>query len=353
MHKSLYLGLDAHTRICVLAAMDPLGRIIYSKSFSTSEAALIRHVMELPARSKHLALEESSLAGWIASVLRPYVTRLIVCDPRHNTLISRGNKDDHRDAADLCRLLRLEELVEVFHPDQEDRVDFKIMAQQYLRFTRDRASLKSQIKSKYHQAGLTHVVGTQVFSKTHRVSYLKQLPTNARRSMMKNLYDHFDKLDDLRDQARTSMVELGKRYPEIAEFRRMPGIGVVGSHVFSAFIQTPHRFATKHKLWRYCGLGVRQRSSAGKPLAYKCLDRSGSGILKAISHQCWTSAMRTAQPNEVSSFYDASLRRTGDPVHARLNTQRKILKVLWTIWKKDVAYDSKRFYSPPASAVTM
>ena len=63
--------------------------------------------------------------------------------------------------------------------------------------------------------------------------------------------------------------------------------------------------------------------------------------------------MRTAQPNEVSLFYDASLRRTGDPVHARLNTQRKILKVLWTIWKKDVAYDSKRFYSPPASAVTM
>ena len=63
--------------------------------------------------------------------------------------------------------------------------------------------------------------------------------------------------------------------------------------------------------------------------------------------------MRTAQPNEVSLFYDASLRRTGDPVHARLNTQRKILKVLWTIWKKDVAYNSKRFYSPPASAVTM
>ncbi len=63
--------------------------------------------------------------------------------------------------------------------------------------------------------------------------------------------------------------------------------------------------------------------------------------------------MRTAEPNEVSLFYDASLLRTGDPVHARLNTQRKILKVLWTIWKKDVAYDSKRFYSPPVSAVTM
>ncbi len=352
MYKSLYLGLDAHTRICVLAAMATSGHIVSTKTFSTSESALIRHVLDLPAQFKYLVLEESSLASWIASALRPYVTQLIVCDPRHNTLISRGNKDDHRDAADLCRLLRLGELVEVFHSDEDHRVDFKIGVQQYLRFTRDRAGLKSQIKSKYHQAGLTHVVGTQVFSKTHRVSYLKQLPTNARRSMMENLYEQLDAMDVLQKKARTSMTEQGKRYPEIAQFQCMPGIGVVGSHVFSAFIQTPHRFATKYKLWRYCGLGVRQRSSAGKPLAYNRLDRSGTGILKAISHQCWLSSLRTAEPNEVSLFYDASLRRTGDPVHARLNTQRKVLKVLWTIWKKDVAYNSKAFYSPPASAVT-
>ncbi len=118
------------------------------------------------------------------------------------------------------------------------------------------------------------------------------------------------------------MVALRKRYPEIAQFQRMPGIGVVVAHVFSAFIQTPHRFATKHKLWRYCGLGIRQRSSAGRPLVYKRLDRSGAGVLKVVSHQCWLSSLRTAQPNEVALFYDASLRRTRDTVHTRLNTQR-------------------------------
>ena len=54
-----------------------------------------------------LALEESSLAPWIASAMRPYVTQLVVCDPRHNGLISHGNKNDYRDSGDLCRLLRL------------------------------------------------------------------------------------------------------------------------------------------------------------------------------------------------------------------------------------------------------
>ena len=263
MYQSLYLGLDAHTRICVLAAMDPSGQVISTKTFSTSEVALIRHVIELPARSKYLVLEESSLAGWIASALRPYVTKLIVCDPRHNSLISRGNKDDCRDAADLCRLLRLGELVEVFHSDHEHRTDFKIAVQQYLRFTRDGASLKSQIKSKYHQAGVVQVAGTQVFTKKHRASHLKKLPTNARRSIMENLYEQLDATNTLLKRARSSMVELGQRYPEIAEFQRVPGIGVVGSHVFDAFVQTPHRFANKRRLWKYCGLGIRQRSSAG------------------------------------------------------------------------------------------
>ncbi|MDE2644418.1 MAG: transposase [Bacteroidota bacterium] len=247
------------------------------------------------------------LAGWIASALRPYVTQLIVCDPRHNPLISRGNKDD--GMADLCRLLRLGELVEVFHPDQDHRVDFKITVQQYLRFTRDCAGLKSQIKSKYQQAGLVHVNGMQVFTKKHRASYLNQLPTNARRSMMENLYEQLDAMDVLQKKARSSMVELGKHYPEIARFQRMPGIGVVGSHVFSAFIQTPHRFANKRKLWQYCGLGIRQRSSAGKPLAYQRLDRSGSGILKAVSHQCWLSCFRTIDANEVLRGLPASHRK--------------------------------------------
>lgn len=75
MYKSLYLGLDAHTRVCVLAAMDSMGRVI-----STSESSLFRHVLELPAKFKYLALEESSLADWIASALRPHVTQLIVCE---------------------------------------------------------------------------------------------------------------------------------------------------------------------------------------------------------------------------------------------------------------------------------
>ena len=351
MHDHLYLGLDAHKETCTLAGLDPPGDVVSTRTFWTSECSLIQHVNQIRAKTKWLALEESTLSGWIAGVLRPHVDRLIVCDPVHNTFISRGgNKDDVTDAIKICRLLRLNELKEVYHADADHRVDFKISVQQYLRIGKDLARLKAQLKSKYHQAGLVHVTGTDVFTKKHRVRYLNQLPTPNRRKVFSLLYDRLDATDDSRKKAKTVMIELGQQYPEIAQFQRVPGIGVVGSHVFSAFIQTPHRFATKRQLWRYCKLGVRERSSAGKPLGYKRLDRSGSGELKSVSYRCWQSSLQTIEPNEVSQFYEASLARTNNPTHARLNTQRKVLAVLWTIWKKDVTYNPTLFYSPPVSA---
>ena len=351
MYNHLYFGLDAHKRTCTLAGMDPSGEVVSARTFPTSESLLIRNVSRIHAKTKWLALEESTLSGWIAGVLRPHVDRLIVCDPLHNTLISRGgNKDDVIDAIKICRLLRLYELKEVYHSDEGHRVDFKIAVQQYLRISKDLSSLKTQLKAKYHQAGLVHVTGTEVFTKKHRVRFLDQLSTPSRRKVFALLYDRLDATDRSLKKAKAVMVELGQRYREIAQFQHVPGIGVVGSHVFSAFIQTPHRFGTKQQLWRYCKLGVRERSSAGKPLGYKRLDRSGSGELKSVSYRCWQSSLRTKDPNEVSQFYEASLLRTNNSTHARLNTQRKVLAVLWTIWKNDVDYNPSLFYSPPVSA---
>ncbi|MCY4225999.1 MAG: hypothetical protein OXF06_14360 [Bacteroidetes bacterium] len=66
-----------------------------------------------------------------------------------------------------------------------------------------------------------------------------------------------------------------------------------------------------------------------------------------MSYLAWLSSKRTKDPNEVSSFYEASLQRT----RARLNTQRKLLTVMWTIWKNDVDYDPDQLYRIPVFPV--
>ena len=150
-----------------------------------------------------------------------------------------------------------------------------------------------------------------------------------------------DQTEAMRKSALKSMKQLGRKYAEIREFKKIPGIADISAHVFDAFIQTPHRFAKKNRLWKYCRLSITDRSSDGKPLGFQRIDPSGIGELKALSYRAFMATMKS--DNEVKRFYLGSLQRTHSQKHARLNTQRKILSVMYSIWKKGAAYRPELF----------
>ena len=150
-----------------------------------------------------------------------------------------------------------------------------------------------------------------------------------------------DQTEQMRKKALKTLKELGRNYAEITQFIKIPGISDIHAHLFDAFIQTPHRFAKTSQLWKYCRLSVTDRSSDGKPLGYQRIDHAGIGEMKALSYRAFIAAMNS--DNEVKRFYHQSLQRTLNRKHARLNTQRKILAAMYTIWKKGVAYRPELF----------
>lgn len=161
------------------------------------------------------------------------------------------------------------------------------------------------------------------------------------RSELNRLYFIMDSTEDMQAEAVAQMRGMARRYPEIREFKKIPGIGPIGAIPFDAFVQTPERFPNKHKLWRYCKLGIVEKSSDGKPLGFKRLDRAGIGELKSVSYRAWLAAQKG--DNEVRKFYRASLQRTHSTVHARLNTQRKIIAVMYGMWKRGEEYRAEVF----------
>lgn len=338
----VYLGLDAHVRHCVLAAMDEDGQIIEVFKFPTSEIELIKTLRRVEAKEKYMALEECSLAAWMAQVARPYVTEVLIADPRENALISRNpNKGDTADARNLCRLLRLGELKRVYHAQTDARALFKAAAQHYCDLRDQQVALKQKIKAMYRHWGLVAVGGERVYSPKGRNEYLNQVAHVVVQHQLGHLYHLMDETERQEAAALQELKTLGRSYPEIREFKKIPGIGPIGALMFDAIVQTAHRFADHHRLWRYSRLGVTDRCSDGTPLGYKRLDRSGNSELKNLSYWAWMSAMRGA--NEVRAFYKASLQRTHDNKHARLNTQRKILAVMLGLWKKGGHYRSELF----------
>jgi hypothetical protein len=52
--------------------------------------------------SVHVAFEEGTCAAWLHDLLKPHVTKVLVSDPRKNSLLKAGNKNDRIDARKLA-----------------------------------------------------------------------------------------------------------------------------------------------------------------------------------------------------------------------------------------------------------
>ena len=342
MKEIAYLAMDLHAKNCTLGQMDDDGSFLGNIEFPTSENNIIDGLKSIKAKEKYLAIEAGTLTYWAAQVANPYVSQVIVCDPRENALIYKSPyKKDKVDTRKLCRLLRLGELNHVYQPENDDRAIFKAAAQHYIDLRNQLIRLKQKVKAMYRHWGVINVFTDAVYSKSGRDKYLAQVKHLPVRDQLLRLYYLMDQTEAMRKSALKSMKQLGRKYAEIREFNKIPGIADISAHVFDAFIQTPHRFAKKNRLWKYCRLSVTDRSSDGKPLGFQRIDPSGIGELKALSYRAFMATMKS--DNEVKRFYLGSLQRTHSRKHARLNTQRKILSVMYSIWKKGAAYRPELF----------
>jgi transposase len=345
MRKIAYLAIDVHARHCVMGDMDGSGTFRGNRTFITSETNLVNALKAIKTKKKYLVMEACPLSNWAAQIANDHVAKVIISDPRENALIYKSSKKcDKVDTKKLCRLLRLGELKEVYRPENDQRAIFKAAAQHYLDLRHQLIALKQKIKAMYRQWGVIDVFTTAIYSGRGRDKFLKQINHHPIYLQLQRLYALLDLTETMKQSARKTMQSLGCRYPEIKEFEKMPGMGPIGAHIFDAYIQTPHRFAKRSRLWKYCRLGVTDRTSDGKPLGYKRLDNSGIGELKALTYRAFISAMKG--DNEVKNFYLHSLQRTHDRKHARLNTQRKIVSVMLSIWKKGTPYRAESFLDP-------
>ena len=345
MRKIAYLSMDVHARNCVLGDMNANGKFLGNRAFTTSESNIINALQAIKAKRKYLVIEAGPLAYWVAQTATPHVTQVFICDPRENALIYKSSlKKDKIDTKKMCRLLRLNEFKEVYCPENDQRAIFKAAVQHYLDLRDQLKALKQKTKAMYRQWGVIDVFTKAVYSSIGREKFLLQVNQRPIYRQLKRLYELMDLTAAMKQDAKDSMKSLGRNYPEIREFIKIPGIATANAHTFDAYIQTPHRFEKTSRLWRYCQLGITDHSSDGKQLGYKRLDKAGNGELKALSHRAFMAAMKS--DNEVRRFYLKSLQTTHNRVHARLNTQRKILSVMLSIWKKGQPYRPELFLDP-------
>ena len=118
MNQEKYIGMDVHQATISVAIMNNSGRLIMGCLLETKASTIVEFIQGLHG-TLSLTFEEGTSAAWLHDLLKPHVSRLVVCDPRKAALLKEGNKSDRIDARKLAELLRTNQLKAMYTKSME------------------------------------------------------------------------------------------------------------------------------------------------------------------------------------------------------------------------------------------
>ena len=314
----------------------------------TKAIAILQFVQGLRG-SLHVTFEEGTWAAWLYDLLKPHVTKIVVCNPRRNALLKEGSKSDRIDARKLAELLRSNLLRPVYHGEQGVRT-LKELARSYLTISKDLGRVMSRLKAIYRSWGIP-CTGKQVYAPRYRAEWLAKITEAGVRRRAEFYYQQLDALRPLRQQVRQELLAVARKHSAWKLLRGIPSIGPIRAALIIAILQTPHRFRTKRQLWTYSGFGIETHSSAEhryvqgelqrskKQISIRGLNRNHNHDLKNLFKSAATIA--AAKPGPLQEFYDALVAKGIKPEMARLTLARKIAAITLIVWKKGVRFDAE------------
>jgi transposase len=355
MTSTKYIGMDVHKESISIAVRNAGGKIVMECVIQTKASVILQFFDGLRG-DLHVTFEEGTWAAWLHDLLKPHVTKLLVCDPRRNALLQDGNQNDRVDARKLSDLLYMNKLNAVYHGDHGLRT-LKELGRGYLTVTRDQSRVMSRIKAIYRSWAIP-CSGKQVYGSRHRTEWLGKIPEPGVHRRVELYYHQLDALRTLRQEVRRDLLAESKKHKIWKRLCEIPSIGPIRAAELLGILQTPHRFRTKRQLWSYCGLAVATSSSADHEVENGQLRRRKKRMeTRGLNENCnhdlknlfkGAAVVASIKAGPFAEFYAALLAKGMRPEMARLTLARKIATIVLIVWKKGVCFDAQ--YLKPQTA---
>jgi transposase len=292
-------------------------------------------------------MEEGPMAGWLYRNLFDKVDRLVVSDPRRNKLIaSDRDSDDKIDSAKLAALLRVNYLRAVHHSLDENLWRLKRWVGLYHGRVKDASSAISKIRA----YGRMHGIKTPrsvLRDVDKRQRWLAGLADRNAAALLEVLWIGYDATAHQSRLAKKQLIRRAGKYPIVRWWQELTGIGIIRAATMLAYLDTPWRFKRKSQLWKYCGLGL-VRNSSGKDSR----GRYKTGQLRLVWHankRLKNAVMGAAvcaingKDNVFKDYYEKLIDDGLTQSNARHTVARKLLTVMWGMWKRSSRFDESLF----------
>jgi transposase len=348
MTSTKYIGMDVHKESISIAVRNSAGKVVMECVIETKASMILQFIDGLRG-DLQVTFEEGTSAAWLYDLLKPHVTKLVVCDPRKNKSMREGNQSDKIDARRLAELLRLDHLTPVYHGEHGLRT-LKELVRSYLTITKDLGRVMTRVKAIYRSWAIP-CSGKQVYAARHRAEWLGKICEPGVRRRAEYYYQQLDALRTLRQEVRRALLVESKKHTAWERLCQIPSMGPIRAAVALGLLQTPHRFRTKRQLWTYSGFGIEMHSSADhrrvagqlqrtkKHVSIRGLNENHNHDLKNLFKGA--AIVASSKPGPFQEFYAALMAKGMRPEMARLTLARKIATIVLLVWKRGVSFDAQ------------
>ncbi len=324
-----YIGLDAHSATSTFVVVNSEGVELDRCQVLTTEKNLLSYVNSFKGK-KSLAFEESNLSKWLWCVLENEVDDLIVCNPVYLSR-KQGAKDDYPDAKHLAQELRCNNLVPVFHEDNEF-MDMRALVGAYSDLVTDIVRAKNRYKALFRSEGL-NTKGKTMYKKPERIKELSGL----NQFVAENLIQQIIFLGERKELFTKELGGLSKKHKDIRNLDTIPGIDIIRASFIVALICSPHRFRDKHKLWAYSMLIKYTEKSDGRNYGKRMIH--GRGELKNAFLGAAESILKGQ--SGLRKYYDSLRSRGLDHRKAKVALARRVAAISLSLLRNDTVYKDK------------
>lgn len=329
---AIVIGCDLHSRFQQVVALDLETGEVLKEQRLEHEGEEVRRFYQGWGGPVTVAIEATGYTAWFAQLLGELGHRLVAGDAaRLRAMEPRRQKTDRRDALLLAQVFAAGRYPEIWMPDAARR-DLRHLLLHRHRLVRTRTQVKNHLHALAMNHGLCRKRGLFTVAGRQRLEALAMGHFEGWRKG--ELLEWLDQLDA---KVLAADQELGRQLPAWPEAERLmthPGVGVVTSLAWVAFIGEVSRFAASARLCSYLGLIPTEASSGGRQ-RLGSISKQGNGFLRFLLVEAAQTAVR--RDPELGRWYRRLAAAKGRP-RAKTAAARKLAVRMYWMSRRSVGY---------------
>jgi transposase len=271
-----YVGIDLHRRRSVIVRMDDAGEVVGVSKIDNDPVALSMAVAEA-GPDPEVALEACYGWYWAADLLAAEGARVRLIHPLGLHWDSRRVKNDVKDATELARRLRLNDVPEAWIAPPAVR-ELRELVRYRAKLTAFRTSAKAQVHAVMAKLGILPAMSDMFGPGGQRLLDAMDFPGpyGLRVESLRDLLELFDR------EIATVEKEIQRRLKDDPGYRAVQGlygIGPITAAILVAEIGDVSRFPTARHLCSWAGMTPKLRESDTSSNSGK-ITKQGSTIVR-------------------------------------------------------------------------